>query len=483
MALTLAIDNLTRLPDGGPVSIQITGKRGIDIGRDSHLDWTLPDPDRFISGKHCEIRYRDGGYWLHDVSSNGTFVNGNERRLHEPHRLRNGDRIEIGHYLISVTLDTDEPEPVAAEPAPRRADPGELWGVSGDVAPPLAAAELQLPRRAASAPPDFLEWAVDVPDAQSLEPVFKPMPPLSGEPQQPRTQAFAKPQPRQPGPDPDASWAGELPPSPFSDLPTPARPAPQRVWSSEENVWQRPPSREPSAETIPAPAQPAEDLPVGSAGEEVGPALPAAPPRPELQAAPVADGQDFLRRLALGAGVPEATFVGRDAGAVAEEVGALLQLIAENLKQLLGARAESRGLVRSSRQTMIQALDNNPLKFSPTAEDALRIMLGPPSKSYLDARQTLSQTFDDLKSHQLNTYAAMQQALKMLVEELDPQSIERATEPDRGLGAVVGSRRARLWDAYVALWEAKASRHDNGLLDAFMLYFSECYQRNASKIR
>ena len=105
MTLTLAIENHPQLPDGGPTSIRITGRRGIDIGRDQHLDWTLPDPDRVISGKHCEVRYYDGSFWLHDLSRNGTFVNGSDRRLHEPHRLRNGDRIDIGQYIISVSLD------------------------------------------------------------------------------------------------------------------------------------------------------------------------------------------------------------------------------------------------------------------------------------------------------------------------------------------------------------------------------------------
>jgi type VI secretion system protein ImpI len=474
MALTLAIENEARLPDGGPTSIRITGRRGIDIGRDQHLDWTLPDPDRFISGKHCEIRYRDGGYWLHDVSSNGTFVNGSERRLHEPHRLRNGDRLEIGHYIIGVTLDEEEPAPRREEPPPR---PGssELWGVSEEVAPPLAPGELQPPRRAAAVQPDFLEWAVDVPDARSLEPVFKPLPELPPEPSPPRAQPFAKPQPRH-APVPDTQWGGEPAATPFAEAPAAARPTAGPAWAGEENVWQRPP-REP-------PREPAALEPQARHPPAVEAAVPEPPPSSIAQSPPPPlVGAEFLRRLAEGAGVPAETFAGRDAGAIAEEIGALLKVVAENLKQLLGARAESRGLMRSSRQTMIQAVDNNPLKFSPTAEDALRIMLGPRTRSYLDARQALGQTFDDLKSHQLATYAAMQQALKMLVEDLDPHTIERSTEPDRGLGAMVSSRKARLWDAYVALWEAKAARHDNGLLDAFMLYFSECYQRNASKIR
>jgi len=119
MTLTLSIENETSLSDGGPLSVTVTGKRGIDIGRDNHLDWTLPDPSRSISSKHCEIRYHDGGYWLHDVSTNGTYINRNDRRVQGPHRLRNGDRVEIGHYIIAVKLDAEEEAPQSGygEPA------------------------------------------------------------------------------------------------------------------------------------------------------------------------------------------------------------------------------------------------------------------------------------------------------------------------------------------------------------------------------
>ena len=117
MALHLRIENVPNLPDGGPVEMRVTGKRGIDIGRDAHLDWTLPDPTRHISSKHAEIRYKDGGYWLHDVSTNGTFLNGGDHRMQAPHRLRNGDRFAIGHYIIAVALDG---EPAALAPHPRK---------------------------------------------------------------------------------------------------------------------------------------------------------------------------------------------------------------------------------------------------------------------------------------------------------------------------------------------------------------------------
>jgi type VI secretion system protein ImpI len=452
MALTLAIENETRLPDGGPLSIRVTGRRGIDIGRDQHLDWTLPDPDRFISGKHCEVRYRDGAYWLHDVSSNGTFINGSDRRMSEPHRLRTGDRIEIGKYIVRASIDgEDEPAGFRQEPVSRPSDPVELWGVPGETAPPIPASELQPPRRAAAPiQPDFLDWVVDVPDAHPVEPVFAPAPHRSPDP---------RPLPRQPQrADTDHAWASHPSGAPAWE----AVPPPARSYPDERDDTRWPSSGEAAGGDEREPEAP--------------PTLPRADVPPELE-----PEMSFIYRLSRGAGVPEDVFAGHDPLRLAEELGVLLRLTAENLKQLLGARSESRALTRSSRQTMIEAFDNNPLKFAPTAEEALRMMFGQRTKSYLDARQTVKQSFEDLKAHQIATYAAMQQALRMLMDDLDPRTVDKET--GGGFGAVVGSRRSKLWDAYLARWEDKVGRHDNGMLDAFMKYFAECYQRNAGKNR
>ncbi len=108
MTLVLTIENEQSLPNGAPVSVRLTGKRGIDIGRSATIDWSLPDPTRFISGRHCEVRYRDGGYWLNDLSTNGTFLNDSARRIQAPHRLRDGDRLAIGSYVIAVAIEPDD---------------------------------------------------------------------------------------------------------------------------------------------------------------------------------------------------------------------------------------------------------------------------------------------------------------------------------------------------------------------------------------
>ena len=128
-SLILELDNVTNLPDGGPTSFTVLGSRSVDIGRDTYLDWTLPDPNRVVSGRHCEIRYRDGGYVLTDRSTNGTYLNGSDHRLTEPTRLKTGDVIDVGPYIIKVTVHEDEG---AAPAAP--VDTGNAFGGVGEAA-------------------------------------------------------------------------------------------------------------------------------------------------------------------------------------------------------------------------------------------------------------------------------------------------------------------------------------------------------------
>ena len=469
MPLKLSIENETNLPDGGPLSVTVSGKRGLDIGRDQHLDWTLPDPTRTISGKHCEVRFHEGAYWLHDVSTNGTFVNGSEHRVRGPHRLRNGDRLEIGHYIISVTIEGEEavtsqdmPE---AQRSAARSSPA-LWNAREEPAPAAPRRDFQPRRETRPVNPDPLDWLVD---AQAPPSTPREMPPREPPRIDPRSDEFA--------------WASRpvarpeqiVPETP---VPTPRRPTPQT-----------PPGATPwddttSYENIPPPfgANTGSGTPAGI--RPVPRERPATiPDQPPVQQTALDSDPDILARFARGAGIPVDVIAWRDPGELAELLGELMRMVAGDLRQLLVARAESKRLARSTDQTMVQALDNNPLKFSPTPEDALRLMFGRSTSGYLDVRRALEQSFKDLKIHQVKTYAAMQHALRLLVEDLDPQAIDESTSVDTGIRTLLTSRKARLWDSFVARWDAKTAPHEDGLVDAFMLYFAECYDRDGQKGR
>ena len=431
MTLRLSIENVDRLPDGGPLRIEVRS-RGLDIGRDAHLDWTLPDPSRHISGKHCEIRFRDGGYWLHDVSTNGTFVNGSQFRLAAPHLLADGDRLTIGAYIIGVEVKGARSLPAEAL-APSLPAGGDLWRGVGEAAAPDDRHAYQK-RRDAKPPPDFLDFA------SSLNP------------DDPMAASFAPPAPA-----PDDAWISAAPP-------------PRPVL-------------EPAAPTAPTPRRPAPPPPPAAPQPAPAPAPPAAPV--VFSAAPVASegasASDLLARLAAAAGIPARALVGRDPGVVVDEIGAALRLSVDNLAQLLSSRAETKSLMRSSSRTMIRALENNPLKFTASTEEALAIMFGPPTRNYLDARTTISQSFADLKSHQLLTLSATQAALEGLFEELAPEKIDKSVDSERGLGALVGSRKAKLWDVFVERWRAATKRADGRLTEAFAALFAEAYDRLQNK--
>jgi type VI secretion system protein ImpI len=477
MGLTLKIDNMTSLPDGGPLTYTIQGKRGLDIGRDQYLDWTLPDPSRFISGKHCEVRWHDGSYWLHDVSTNGTFLDGADSRLKAPYRLKNGDRFCVGHYIISAAIDGQEADAGRDAPVPAAApDYQNLWAPIDEAAPPIDPRELRPARETKPVRPDFLDWAVDVPEAQ-LAPAPLPSPRPSGEPPslwdtpaRPATNdmAWSQGAPKPPPPEP------EVPP-----VPQPRRP----VWvsSEPEGPWAAKTPAPPPVQHAPPPLSSLRsvdgpDADVLAAAHALSAA---ASSRPAATSA--ADGAamaDFVRLFARGAGLPENALAARNPAELAEQLGQMMRLVAENMKQLLDARQAAKRLSRSSNQTTLQALNNNPLKWSTTTEEALARMLGPPAKDYLDGRRALAQGFNDLKSHQFKTFAAMQQALQLTLGEFDPDVIENTSTADRGLGGLVGSRKARLWDVYVARWRARTQNQADGMLKAFMDYFADCYDRD-----
>ncbi|MET1415356.1 type VI secretion system-associated FHA domain protein TagH [Roseibium sp. HPY-6] len=138
MRITLQIENVDRLETGGQVSYSCAD-RGFDIGRHEHLDWSLPDPERVVSGKHCEVRFEGGNFVLYDVSTNGTFLNGSPNRMDKAHALRSGDRIMIGDYIVKVTLDAEQAMGAGfsgASPGEPQAQPAP-WQSPQPSAPPV----------------------------------------------------------------------------------------------------------------------------------------------------------------------------------------------------------------------------------------------------------------------------------------------------------------------------------------------------------
>jgi pSer/pThr/pTyr-binding forkhead associated (FHA) protein len=105
-----AVSAVARPPDRTRSDAAPAQPLQIETGDERHIfhaDFTvgrqgaLVISDDFASGHHARFRPARGLWYVEDLSStNGTWLNG--RRIHSPQLLRKGDRIKIGHTVLTV---------------------------------------------------------------------------------------------------------------------------------------------------------------------------------------------------------------------------------------------------------------------------------------------------------------------------------------------------------------------------------------------
>jgi predicted component of type VI protein secretion system len=67
---------------------------------EKEADWPIADLSRRVSRRHCEITRSGNRYFLVDVSTNGTWINGRPAPANEPVLLRRGDLIAIADDVV-----------------------------------------------------------------------------------------------------------------------------------------------------------------------------------------------------------------------------------------------------------------------------------------------------------------------------------------------------------------------------------------------
>ncbi|MCC8254705.1 type VI secretion system-associated FHA domain protein [Vibrio campbellii] len=94
---------------------------GGSVGRAPSCTLPLTDHNRFISGTHCLISVYGDTYYISDVSTNGTMVNGNKILKNQPVSIVDGDVISLGQYEIGVSLEhVTAAQDIASDIAPER---------------------------------------------------------------------------------------------------------------------------------------------------------------------------------------------------------------------------------------------------------------------------------------------------------------------------------------------------------------------------
>jgi type VI secretion system FHA domain protein len=176
---------------------------------------------------------------------------------------------------------------------------------------------------------------------------------------------------------------------------------------------------------------------------------------------------------------------GLDPGSVDAEtlasLGEILKVVVGGVMEVLRARAELKNQFRVA-MTTLRPVENNPLKFSASAEDALFNLFARRGQSFKAPVDAFREAFDDLKAHQIAMMAGMRAAFGSLLKRFDPEELQ--TGFDRGLkrAAILDViNKTKYWELYREMY-AELGDDDTTFRRLFGDEFAEAYEEQMQRL-
>ena len=396
------------------------------IGRSEDCDWVLSSSG--VSRVHAMIRCLNGIYFIEDRSTNGMLLNGRPLIKGDPSALKEGDRLQIDTFEISVSLESGNAETVfAAPPVPATAAPAPA-PIVGD---PLDFGLLDLSAPAAPPHAGLLGDSLIPGSGQGGADAF--LDPLS-----------------------------------FLDAPSASSPLiPETPASSAGSDWNqnagledhfRPPSTTGQRQALPENW----DLTIGDFAPK--------PPAPAPAPAPVAPAPIAPAPAPVAAA---------SAAQLPPELDQIFRIVIDGVMDVLRARAEIKNTFRLP-VTIIQRSENNPLKFAPTAEEAMQKILAPSNTAFLSGTAAFQDAFDDIRCHQMAMLAGVRAGFDSLMAHFNPERFEH--EVDGGKRSAFGGK-GKYWEKYQDNFEGLMKDPDECFRRLFGDEFARAYEEQLSRLK
>jgi type VI secretion system FHA domain protein len=464
----------------GPDARRILGDKELKIGREADNDWVFHQ--NYVSRHQAVIRCVNGMYFLEQTGNCPLAVNDPSRVIERNRivRLSSGDRILIDDIEIRL-------QEIDSPPTSSIASPVDLLREVSEPLPPFPSMGAPVPGVGVNTRDDPLvilgiAQATSAPSQPSSIDVPKPNSPLE----------FALPElrplttPATPGPALSDNWWSKSaasavapqggPRADFPEISPPRQPPPPSATvppgAAPMSGTALPPSAAPPAR---APASPPGPAATPSTGFPPSPApsLGAPAAASAAQAAGAAPSLS-LQELLKGAGLDANTQLPPE---VAAQLGEALRIVVEGTRQVLQARNDIRREFRLP-TTQVERKNNNPLKFSADASDALHKLLVQRSPAYLDTVRAFNDAFDDIRLHQAAMLAALRKAFEHMFRQFCPEFLEsRLTQRGGGRGSVLGLGKPNLWELYAARYHEWAEDPDFAFRQLFGEEFGKAYEQ------
>jgi len=440
MALRLRVvsDHRRSLGDRGNI---VFGVGGGTIGRSADNDWVLPDPQRYVSAHHARVSFRQGSYFLEDLSTNGAFANDGDVAIGKlgPHKLQNGDLIRFGDYQVSVVVEADGADAPAAAPP------------TDSVAVPTSINALRSVGRAAQ---------TDIGASLDLDALLIPEPAAEHAPLRAVAQVAQAALTEAPAASDSANQSGGF--------------RPVNAYGQAVARIPRPDNR-PEDQTEPDDAIIARRIArlARAAGKD---------PRNNGASAPALfDVQSGLQAFCRGAGIDVERLPGDAQTRMMHLVGQLFREAFVGLKDLERSRNE----IRNRYRIEIPQIPDDPRPSLPrmAVEDLLIELLHQHETRRLDAVQWLREQMTTSKEHENAFSQAMQEAFVEFVGRLDPAELEARFERAARRGKLRTGGKVQAWelygDFYRNLVEKPAEHMPHTFVEAFSLAYREFLKKKS----
>jgi type VI secretion system protein len=411
MALRLRVvsEHSSRL---GSKATKVFGVHGGTIGRANDNEWILPDPERYLSGKHARVDFRSGNYVLVDTSSNGTYVNGAQVPLGKYHdySLRDGDYIRLGEYELLVSIDKTNDFP-----------PDESAIIAYDGEAPSSAVRKSTAN----------DLGADLDLSELLESSDLSRDPVIDSGVHPRN-AYGQ-----------SLLDEEVPGTPWHMMTRPLKVA------------------EPKPDVSVAAAQSIPPTPAKSMAQAAAPAL------------YEGDFDVGLAAFCRGAGIEPRSLTTEARGAVLQLAGQLLRESVLGLMDLNQGSNEFRNKFRM--QPPAAEASHSPLNFSRGVDEALVRLLNTMSVRN-GSVESIRHNFRELKGQNAATLAAIRAAFEEFLSRVDPKELEDRFEKSGKRGVFGGQGKAKYWDLYAELFAGLAQRPADGFPHLFTETFAKAFE-------
>jgi type VI secretion system protein len=416
----------------GPQSTKVFGVHGGTIGRSTDNAWILPDPDRYLSGKHIRIDFRSGSYVLVDTSSNGTYVNGSQVPLGKYHDyvLKDGDYLRLGEYELLVTIDKSNDFP-----------PDEAAIVAYDGQPGAAAA---VKKSTAN------DLGADLDLSSLLEPSNSVAHGV------PARNAYGQ-----------AVGAAREPARPAEAPPAEGGGTPWHMMTRPFKVDAKADAGAVLAAAVAAGAvQPA-------AAANLRPQAPTLSPPP----GPALYEGDFdlgLATFCRGAGIDPRAITSEARNGALQLAGQLLREAVLGLMDLNQSRNEFRNRFRMPPPQAVEGPES-PLNFSHGVDEAL-VRLLTTSSTRSGSVEALRDNFKELKAQNAASLAASRAAFEEFIGRVDPKELEERFERSTKRGVFGQQNKSKYWELYAEMFAGLTQRPPDGFPHVYTEAFAKAYE-------